>query len=120
MTMFLSVQPPKLTGQLVALYPHPEVRVLNATMDLENVSALARLYRDDGTNVTKLLEGTMSKVYSDGKFRFSDLKISKKGRYKIKISVWHRDTFLDCVDSKEIFVTDQPLPANPIMDAREI
>ena len=105
MKMFLSVQPPELTRQLVALYPHLEVGVLNATMDLESVAAFARLYRDDGTDVTKLLEGTMKGVYSDGNFRFPDLKVREKGRYYIEINLWHGDKFLGRVDSKGIFVT---------------
>lgn len=119
MTMFLSVQPPGLTRSLVSLYPPPMVRVLNATMDLENVSVFARLYRDDGTDVTKLLDGTMSGFYSDGHFRFPDLKISENGSYIIKINLWHLDNFVGCVDSKEIIVGDRPLSTNPFMDAQE-
>jgi hypothetical protein len=89
-------------------------------MEPEKVSAFATLYTDDGKDVTKLLGGTMSGFYSDGNFRFSDLKISEKGDYKIKIKLWHVDTFLGYVDSERIVVRDRPLPADLIMDAHKI
>ena len=73
-------------------------------MDLKNVAAFATLYRD-GTNVTKLLKGNMNGVYSDGNFRFSDLKVDGEGRFYIMISLWHGDKFLGYVESKEIIVT---------------
>jgi hypothetical protein len=100
--MLLSVQPQELTQPLVALYPPLEIVLLNATLDPENVS-VANLCTQDGTYATRFLEGTMRGVYSDGKFRFSDLKIRRKGRYKIRICVWHGDTFLGFVDSTKDF-----------------
>ncbi|KFY65655.1 hypothetical protein V496_02424 [Pseudogymnoascus sp. VKM F-4515 (FW-2607)] len=109
MTMFLSVQPPGLPRQLVVLYPPPVVRVLNATMDLEDVFAFASLYRDDGTDASKFLKGTTTGNYSNGSFRFPDLKISENGRYKMKIILWHQNNYLGCVDSKENQHTKQQL-----------
>jgi hypothetical protein len=113
MTMFLSVQPPGLSRQVV-LYPPPVVQVLNATMDLEDVSAFASLYRDDGTNATKFLEGNMKGSYSNGKFRFPDLKISKNGSFELKIILWHQDNYVGYVDSTVIVVGDRLLQTNPI------
>lgn len=89
MTMFLSVQPPGLLVAEGVLYPPPVVRVLNATMDLEDVFAFASLYRDDGTDASKFLKGTMMGNYSNGSFRFPNLKISENGIYKMKIILWH-------------------------------
>ncbi|OBT38931.1 hypothetical protein VE00_10563 [Pseudogymnoascus sp. WSF 3629] len=119
-TILAVVQPPALTRPGVSMYPSPVVRVLNATMDLKTVSAFAKLYRVDGTDVTKLLEGNMSGIYSNGDFRFPDLKIGGKGRHKIKISLWHLDNFVGSVDTEEINVGDRLLLNNPIMNAQEI
>lgn len=119
MTMFISVRPPLFTRPLVALYPPLVVRVSDATMDLEIVSAFASLYRD-GTDVTNLLKGTMDGIYSNGNFRFPDLKIAGKGFHEIKINLWHRNNHIGCVDGVLICVGDRPLQTNPIMDAHEI
>lgn len=102
--MFLSVQPPKHTQPLVALHPALEIELLNTTLDPEDVSVFASLYTQDGTYATRLLEGTMTGVYSDGKFSFSDLKIGVKGIYFFRITAWHGYTRLSSVDSTTISV----------------
>jgi hypothetical protein len=118
-TILLSVHPPELTRPRVALFPPLRVRVLNATMDLRNVSAFATLYRD-ARDVTKLLLGTKSGDYSDGNFSFSDLSISEEGFYNINISLFYKGDFVNCVYSHTITVGDRLLATSPIEDVQEI
>lgn len=98
------VQPPKTTQPLKVLHPALEIKFPKATLDPENVAVFASLYKQDGTEATVLLEGTMRGAYSNGNSKFSNLKISTGGEYKIRFTAWCGYTRLGTVDSTIISV----------------
>jgi hypothetical protein len=106
--MLLSVQPPMVTQPGHELYPPFAVQVLNPTMDLQNVSALATMYKDGKDVTNELLHGTKFGVYSKEKFSFSGLSIPKRGHYYFKISLYHRGVVVNCVETDRISVGDRP------------